>query len=679
MTSVDQNGQESAPSAVTHLLGQEDIRSVAGSNSVNWNAATGAIAYNVYESNVSYFGIVPYGVQYGFIGSASGTIFIDSNIAPDFSQTPPVAQNPFVGAGVDYVTVTGAGAYTVVPGVTFPGTSTVAASGLVSLVGQGTPAVAAGGAGYVVGDTVLFQGGFTIQVASVAAGAIVTYTITSRGSITSGSTPANPNPMVSTSGAGAGATLTITWGVGQVIVLTSGYGYITAPTPTFSAGGATATSTLTATSNGNPAVPTLFQQRLGLMGADGSPETFHLSKPGSYTNFDISSPSQADDAITGTLVSGVLNTIKSAVSTNAGMLILTDKASWLLNGGSSGAAVTPATAVANQQSAVGANDVPPIIANYDVLFPQSKGSGIRDLAYNIYFNTFTGTDISVLSSHLFFGYEIMEWAWAEQPFYVVWAVRNDGVMLTLTFLKEQEFIGWAHQITAGSFVSVATITEPTDLAGNVDAVYTVIERIIHGSPVKYIERVAERIFPDGAEDAWCVDSALGYVGAPATTFTGAEHLGGMACTGLADGVVIDSFTMPASGTFTLASAASKVTVGLSFRCDLQTLALDIGEPTVQGKVKKINNVDVRVAETLGLYIGPDFDHLTPMKDLIVGNVGSMLTGQQSQLVTGLFTGDARTLLPPAYTVPGQYCIRQSLPLPASILGVFPNYSIGDKD
>ena len=103
-----------------------------------------------------------------------------------------------------------------------------------------------------------------------------------------------------------------------------------------------------------------------------------MSQPGNYYNFNTSSPSEASDAITGTLVSTTLNSIKSIVSSTSGMLILTDKGSWIVNGGSAGSAVTPSAVVANAQSFIGANDVPPIVANYDVLYVQSKrlrGSG----------------------------------------------------------------------------------------------------------------------------------------------------------------------------------------------------------------------------------------------------------------------------------------------------------------
>ena len=181
---------------------------------------------------------------------------------------------------------------------------------------------------------------------------------------------------------------------------------------------------------------------------------------------------------------------------------------------------------------------------------------------------------------------------------MAWAVRDDGQMLTLTFLKEQEFIGWTHHITTnGKFKSVCTVTESTASAGNVDAVYTVVERVINGHTVKYIERFAERAFPNGVADAWCVDAGLQYTGSPTTAFQGAEHLAGQTVTGLADGQIITPFVMPTNGQFTLPTPAAKVTVGLAYTCKLQTPALELGEPSVQGKVKKITAVDVRVSQT----------------------------------------------------------------------------------
>lgn len=684
VTSVDANGQESIPSSPGGTS-CSDMRVIAGTIGVSWTAALGAVSYNIYKAGISYFGSVPNGSTYGYIGSATDPVFIDDNIAPDFSQTPPVARNPFEGLGVASVAVTVAGTYTTVPTVSFTGAaSTISASASAVLQVQGTPTVGAGGAGYVAGDTVLFTNGVVLVVNTVSGGAVtawrpITFSGAAAGSVSSGSTPSNPVVQVSTSGGGTGATANLVWGVGLILILNSGAGYVSIPTVTFSSGAAAATATLSSTSNGFPSVAGFFQQRLVLAASESAPQTFYMSQPGAYFNLNTSSVAQADDAISGTLVSGQLNTIKSMISQTSGLLMFTDRNSWLINGGTgSGSAVTPFALVANVQSFNGISDVPPIVANFDVLYVQAKGSIIRDSTYNIYSNVYAGTDISALASHLFYGHTVDEWAWAEEPFKVVWAVRDDGVALALTFLKEQEFIGWTHSNTNGLFKSVCTVVEDTPDAGEVDAVYWVVQRVINGNTLKYIERFVERVFPNGVEDAWCVDCGIGYDGAPLTAFTGAEFLAGETVTGLADGVVIPPFAMPANGNFTLTAAASKVTIGLGFTAKLQTLPIDMGDPTVQGKVKKINAVDVRVAEALGLYIGCEAANITPMKDLIQGNVSSMLTGQNTQVVSDLVSGDARTFLDPRFTVPGQYYIEQSLPLPATILGLISDYTIGDS-
>ena len=137
--------------------------------------------------------------------------------------------------------------------------------------------------------------------------------------------------------------------------------------------------------------------------------------------------------------------------------------------------------------------------------------------------------------------------------------------------------------------------------------------------------------------------------------------------------------MPVNGTFTLPAPTTGATnytyvlVGLAFTPQLQTLALDTGEPTIQGKRKKITAVTVRVKDTLGLSIGGDSSSLVPMKDLVVGNVGSATNG----ILANLVTGDARTIIDPKWSVPGQYFIQQSNPFPASILGVIPEITAGD--
>ena len=672
VTAVDGTGQESAGTTIAPGLLQ-DIRTVVGTNYLLWDAVTGAVSYNVYRADVAIGGPVPSGSPHGYIGNFTGIIASDSNIAPDFSEGPPIPQQPFAtGVGVQSASITAVGSYTVAPTATFAApVSGVTATGdvVMSII---TAVVNAGGAGYVVGDYITVGLNTILQVTGVAAGAVTTVIITTPGYYDS-ALPATPVAQIDTTGAGAGATFDVTWGVLLIVMTNNGSGYTSVPAVTFSAGAATATAVLGAASNGNPEVPAFFQQRFVLAATASNPQALFMSRPGAYYNFDTTNPIQTDDAIiSASIVSGQLNNIKALIPQPGGLIVLTDGASFLVNGGSSGEAIGPDTISVNAQSFLGCNDMPPIVVNYDILYVQSKGSSVRDASYNFYANVFTGTDISIISSHLFFGYELTDWAWAEEPYKIIWAVRNDGALLSLTFLKEQEFSAWAQHDTDGDFKSVASIVEPATV-GYQNFVYFVVERVVQGQTLKYIEYFPERLFTDGVEDAVTVDCCYQYSGSPATTFSGATALAGLEVTGLADGVIISAFTMPANGSFTLATAASKVTVGIAFTPQLQTLYLDTKDPTIQSKMKKIPVTTIRVVDTLGLQIGTDFDNLVDMKDLVRGNVGSMT----NEVVTDLVTGDARTFLDPKWQEQGVFCIEQPYPYPATILAVVPQLTVGD--
>jgi len=687
-TSVDGLGDESIASMAASLTNVQDLRTTPGSNSLTLTPVAGAASYNWYKSDVSYFGVIPAGVPYGYIGNTTGNTLVDSNIAPDFSQSPPIGQNPFQGTGVASVTQVTPGTYTVVPSAAPSGGSPNSPAVMQAILAvQGTPTVGVGGTGYVVGDLITLLYGVIVKVAAVSGGVITAFTaITASGcnagQILTGGTPANPVAQTATSGVGTGATVNLVWGVSQTVVINGGVGYQSVPTVVYFPAGATGTAVLESIADSNPSVPGFFQQRLVLCAPTGSPETLNFSQPGSYYNYNTSSPIEPDDAISVSLASGQLETIKSLVPTAPGLVIFTDKASWLCNGGGLGTAISPSSIVANRQSFNGANDMPPILNNYDILYVEFGGYIVRDSTYNYYAQVFTGVDISVLASHLFYGHYLTEWAWAQNPFKVVWAVRDDGVLLSLTFAKEEDFIAWAHHDTVGLFKSIATVIEPS-VIGPTNAVYTVVERTINSNVVQYIERFAERYFPNGLTDAWTVDAAIQYNGAATLAFTGATQLAGATVTGIAtddlgNATAISPFTMPVSGSFTLpapvgATGYTRVTIGLPFTPQLQTLAIDTGEPTIQSKMKKINAVTLRCSDTLGLWIGSTFSNLVKMKDLEVGNVGSMT----NQVVTNLVTGDARTFLDPNWTVPGQYCIQPLLPYPATVTGVIPQLAVGD--
>ena len=81
---IDESNQSSTATASNNIF-------VTGAkNTITWNAVTGASRYRVYKDQ---------GGIFGFIGETTTTTIIDDNIAPDFSRTPPIHENDFVGTG----------------------------------------------------------------------------------------------------------------------------------------------------------------------------------------------------------------------------------------------------------------------------------------------------------------------------------------------------------------------------------------------------------------------------------------------------------------------------------------------------------------------------------------------------------------------------------------------------
>jgi hypothetical protein len=807
VSAVDENGQESTAVEASPLVGYKSLSDTTnpGTNIISWSAVPGAVSYNVYKAT-PIFGAVsfPSGAIIGFIGNTTAISFQDPTpgFAPDFAQTPQVAQNPFVGAGVASYTVTAAGTYTVVPSVSVTGgggTGATAAAGLGIISAtianhgnlSGTPSdVVTTGNFPPTGQFLSFSNGQVLQITAShlsASGSgtffwiVDTVSIQNPGSITGAgiSTPTNPIIPAGCSGPGSPVITTgppqafdfnFTWGVTAVIPVMSGAAYTSAPSVAFSPAGASATAVLGSASSGNPGVATFFQERLVFGAQPQNVQDFNMSQPGSFFNFNTSFPSQADDAISGQIISDDLNTIRSFVNVPSGLITLTAKSAWLLNGsGGYGLAstnpVTPTSIVASQQAFNGASDLRPLKINLDILYATYKGGYVRDLTYNFYQNIYSGADITTLSNHLFFGTFLVDWCWAEEPFKSVWAIRLDGNLLSLAYVKDQELIGWAHHDTNGQFLSCCSVSEFNTVGESVDAVYFIVRRLVNGVQVQYVERMTDRYFFWGYEDSWVVDcglqtapyfistttnsilsvngdaSAVGNIvtlvdtiGAPftapmvgwlvrmagaiykITAFTDSAHvtatvqrvpdigflnpynggasgltyliyqpvtsvsgltqLVGMQVTGVADGVAIGPLTVSGGGSVTLPFAAGKVTLGLPYACVLQTLPLDLGEPTVQGKRKKISAVTVRAADTLGIQIGTSIATAVPMKDFVIGNLGS-----QSNTVVGtngdLVNGDGRTIIDQVWQEAGNYFVSTSGPYPATILGIMPEVVVGD--
>jgi hypothetical protein len=215
--------------------------------------------------------------------------------------------------------------------------------------------------------------------------------------------------------------------------------------------------------------------------------------------------------------------------------------------------------------------------------------------------------------------------------------------------------------------SVATI--PGDL--DEDQVWFIVKRTINGSTTRYVEYMSGFDFGSDITNAFYVDSGLTYSGTAATSISGLNHLEGQTVSILADGAA-HADKVVSSGAVALDRSVTKAHIGLSFSSKLETLRIDAGSAmgSSQGKNKRIGEVTVRLFRTVGMKIGTSSTQLD--------TVPFRSTSDTMDKALSLFTGDKAVEFNGGYDDDATITIIQDLPLPMSILAIFPTLSVFDR-
>lgn len=255
---------------------------------------------------------------------------------------------------------------------------------------------------------------------------------------------------------------------------------------------------------GYPSEVEFFNDRLVFAATVAQPQTMWFSKTGNYTDFGKSAPLQDDDAITATINARSINSIRDLVPL-AALLPITKGGEWRTTAGQDDV-LTPSTVGFKPQSYYGAASLPAIIIGESALFVQDRGASVRDIGYSFERDGYTGNELSIFVTHLLQNYTISDWQYQQVPFSTVWIVRSDGALLSLTYVREQQIVGWCRHETQGAVESV------TCIPGNAeDDVYLVVAREVEGVTHRYMERLTSRTFAD-VREAIFLDSALTYDG-----------------------------------------------------------------------------------------------------------------------------------------------------------------------
>ena len=408
------------------------------------------------------------------------------------------------------------------------------------------------------------------------------------------------------------------------------------------------------TQGNHPGLVAFHQQRLVLGAPRLQPQTFHASRTGSYEDFSKSKPLKDDDALEFTLASGRIDAIQW-IAAFGDLLLGTAGGEYKAIGPDQGA-ITPSSINVREQSFWGSAHLRPLIIGNSVLHVQRQGSRVRDLTYSLERDGYAGNDLSVLASHLFINRLIVQWDYQQAPGSVLYLVRDDGMMLALTYMREHEIWGWSRIATQGKFRSVAVT------AGNKeDTVYCVVERTINGHSRWYLECFAPRWHEAyGIDAAFFVDCGIRYEGEATTTLSGLEHLEGALVSVLADGSP-QPLLRVANGCVTLASPTRNAVIGLPYRASLcpQTPEADAQDGATLGRVRTYGNSRIRFEASVGGSYGPNPETLYNFP-MIPDEYGKSFQP---------FTGDASFNPDIGYSAEGALWFVQDLPLPFTIVAV----------
>jgi hypothetical protein len=215
--------------------------------------------------------------------------------------------------------------------------------------------------------------------------------------------------------------------------------------------------------------------------------------------------------------------------------------------------------------------------------------------------------------------------------------------------------------------SVAVI--PTDDAEY--QVWVIIKRTVNGITKRYVEYLNNVDFVETDNTSFnYLDSALSYSGTAVSTVSGLDHLEGQTVHILANGAT-HPVKVVTAGVVTLDRASTNVKIGLGYSSILQTMRLDAGSQngTSQGKTKRIYDITVRLYESIGVEVGPNLSDMERIPFRTSADV------MDQGIPT--FTGDKAVEFRGNYDTDGFIFVRQTQPLPLTVLSLYPELQTND--
>ncbi len=394
---------------------------------------------------------------------------------------------------------------------------------------------------------------------------------------------------------------------------------------------------------GYPISVAFHQDRLVIGGSRDLPNRLWFSRSGDLFNFDIGAGLD-DEAIEFAILSDQVNAIRGIFS-GRHLQVFTSGAEWMVTG----SPLTPASVQLNRQTRIGSvigRYIPPLSVDGATLFVARNRQEIREFLYTDIEQAYQATDLALLSRHLIADPLDQDF---DQKRRLLFLVRGDGRLATLTIFRSEQVAAWTLHETTGKFRSVSVVGEQ---------VYVLVDR---GGTYSVEE----------FDDSLNLDCALaGTASPPAAVWSGLDHLEACTVSIVADGIIHDPLTVT-GGQVTLDSPAAKVEIGLPYTHIIEPMPpSEISEAGGARKTRLVQAV-FRLYETAALRL----DVGRGLKDVALRQIGEDDVFAPPPLVSG----DIRVR---AYGwqrdgTKALWRIEQNAPLPFTLLSVTTELKVND--
>lgn len=416
------------------------------------------------------------------------------------------------------------------------------------------------------------------------------------------------------------------------------------------------------TKKGFPSAVEMFDGRLFWFGRD----RYWGSESDNFTGFDIDTEGDSGP-INKSLGAGPIDRVLGALALSR-LLVFREGVETTIRSSSVDEPLTPTASTARPCSTQGSANVRPIRVDTTAIFVQRSTRRVYDLNYSLDKSDYVPTDMTRLNDEI--GETgFVDAAVARQPDTAIYFVRGDGQVAVLTYDKPDQVVCWTRIVAANDGVIEAVAVLPGSLE---DSVYFCVKRIVNGSTVRFIEKMARFDQCRGDPGARLSDAHVVYSGVSTTAMTGGTHLIGEEVvawgynTGDETGVDLGTFTVDSSGHITLGSAVTNCCWGLPYDGKFKSAKLAYGaqQGTALNTKKKIDGVGLLMLDVHkdGIQFGTDFDNLRPLpltEDGAVTDDDKVWPDFDKPLI--MFDG--------SWDTDSRLCLKASSPRPVTVSGV----------